>query len=65
MNSWDDYRQVCMHGISEGDDYHSCTKCQTVARKLGYKVITTGPECHRKTYIFTSQEQIDKLKKKK
>lgn len=64
MRSWDKYQEVCMHGIKEGKDYHSCTKCQRIARKLGYEVIRTGPECDRQTYIFTSKEQVDRLMKK-
>jgi len=64
MRSWDEYQKTCMHGVKEGLDFHSCDECQQIASKLGYEVIQTGPECHRKTYIFTSQEQVDGLKPK-
>ena len=63
MSEWE--LQTCMHGIEEDLDYHSCQYCQRIARNLGYKVITTGPEILRKTYIFTSKEQVEELKKKR
>ena len=65
MRVWEDYTRTCMHGIKEGLDYHSCTKCETIARKLGKKLFTSDPEPQRKTYIFTSQLQVDKLTKNK
>lgn len=63
MREWD--LKTCMHGIEEDLDFHSCQYCQKIAKGLGYKVKTDGPECLRQTYIFESQEQVDKLRKKK
>jgi len=53
MTTWDDFRQVCVHGIREELDSHDCLLCQEIARKAGL-------DCSNgKTYIFTSQKQID------
>lgn len=31
--NWD--RRICMHGIQEGLDNHSCNKCQEIAKDIG------------------------------
>ena len=54
-----------MHNIREDLDFHSCDECQFIAKRLGEEVLTTGPMCRRKTYIYTSQKQVDELTKNK
>ena len=63
MSTWDERLLTCMHGVEEDLDYHSCQYCQRIAKGLGYEVITDGAQCLRKTYLFTSQKQVNKLKK--
>jgi len=57
MGTWAEHLWTCMHGIQEGLDSHSCAKCQKIAKELGY---TTEKD---ETYIFTSQAQVNLLKK--
>lgn len=45
---------TCVHGIQEGLDSHSCSECQSIARECNFDM------SNGKTYIFTSQKQIDK-----
>lgn len=51
MSSWDDYRLICLHGVREGVDGHSCVACQNIARANG-EDMTNG-----KTYIYQSLPQ--------
>ena len=51
MSEWK--RLICVHGIQEGLDSHSCHECKDIAEKCGYDI------SHCQTYIFTSQSQID------
>ena len=57
MRSWNDYIMICMHGVPEELDYHPCKCCQLIAKGLGYSF------GNNETYIFTSQQQVDKLEK--
>ena len=57
MGTWAEHLWTCMHGIQEGLDSHSCCRCQEIAKELGY---TTE---NGETYIFTSQAQVNLLKK--
>jgi len=57
MGTWAGHLWTCMHGIQEGLDSHSCCRCQEIAKELGY---TTE---NGETYIFTSQAQVNLLKK--
>ena len=47
MASWDDYTLKCIHGVYENLDSHGCAKCQTLAKEIGLKPLSTG-------YIFTT-----------
>jgi hypothetical protein len=40
-------RWVCLHGVREGSDFHSCRECQEIAKKLGW----TSED--KETYLFT------------
>ena len=57
MGDWE-FRN-CMHGIREGLDSHECCDCQAISIGLGYE------QERGKTYLFSSQRQVDGLKKKK
>jgi hypothetical protein len=56
MGSWN--RLMCMHGITEDLDFHSCSKCQQIAAELEMDV------SNGQTYIFTSKAQVNRFKKK-
>jgi hypothetical protein len=49
---------TCVHGVTESLDSHDCLLCLVIAEKCNYD-ISNG-----KTYIFTSQKQIEKELKK-
>lgn len=47
-----------MHGVTEDLDFHSCLKCQDIAREIGLQ-FNNG-----ETYIFTSEQQIQRVKER-
>ena len=60
---WDERLLICMHNVVEDLDFHSCNKCQRIAKDIGLEVKTTGPMVNRITYLFESQEHVDDVKK--
>jgi hypothetical protein len=53
----EDELRVCMHGIKEDFESHSCTQCQLIARSLGQDMETDT------TYFFA--ELPESLRDKK
>ena len=55
MTTWDDCRLTCIHGVTEGLDYHNCSACEERAIREGKEwSIPT------KTYIYLKEEETKK-----
>lgn len=47
--TWEDRCRVCMHGVTEGVDRHTCSECRRIAEAVGLEWIDGI-----KTYIYFS-----------